>query len=158
MLPVTAGIGRPQGFVPRVLARQHSVWDDIALCESSGNWHVNTGNGYYGGLQFWQTTWEEFGGLKYAGRADLATPDQQIAVAEAVLRVQGWGAWPVCSRGLGLSGFQHLVHTVQSGETLSGIADDYGVPGGWSRLYELNKALIGADPDRLIAGVVLTVS
>lgn len=71
-------------------------WDAIALCESSGNWSINTGNGFYGGLQFAQSTWEEFGGLQYAPRADLATREQQITVAERVLAVQGIGAWPVC--------------------------------------------------------------
>src|SRR5882757_812061 len=91
-------------------ARQPSVWDDIAMCESSGNWQVNTGNGYYGGLQIWLPSWEEFGGLKYARRPDLATPVQQIAVAEAILRIQGWDAWPVCARGLGLTGHTHIVH------------------------------------------------
>lgn len=134
-----------------------SAWDDIALCESSGNWHINSGNSFYGGLQFWQPTWELFGGLRYAGRADLATRDQQIEVAEAVLRVQGWGAWPVCSKRLGPSDHQQPVHTVRSGETLSSIAADHGVPGGWQRLYERNQAVVGADPDKLAAGLVLTV-
>jgi hypothetical protein len=81
-----------------------SVWDQLAMCESSGDWHSNTGNGFYGGLQFYQPTWEQFGGLKYAPRADLASPDQQIAVAENVQRIQGWDAWPVCARRLGLAG------------------------------------------------------
>ena len=72
-------------------------WDRIAQCESGGNWHINTGNGYYGGLQFTQQTWEGYGGLAYAPRADLATREQQIDIAERVQREQGWGAWPVCS-------------------------------------------------------------
>lgn len=71
-------------------------WDAIAMCESSGDWAINTGNGFYGGLQFQQSTWEEFGGLAYALRADLATREQQIIVAERVLDVQGIGAWPTC--------------------------------------------------------------
>lgn len=71
-------------------------WDAIAQCESGGNWAINTGNGFYGGLQFQQSTWQEFGGLAYALRADLATREQQITVAENVLAVQGIGAWPVC--------------------------------------------------------------
>ncbi|WP_331768300.1 transglycosylase family protein [Embleya sp. NBC_00896] len=71
-----------------------STWDKVAMLESSGNWHINTGNGFYGGLQFTQSTWTEFGGTKYAPRADLATKDQQIAIAEKVLAVQGPGAWP----------------------------------------------------------------
>jgi cell wall-associated NlpC family hydrolase/transposase-like protein len=79
-------------------------WDVVAQCESSGNWAINTGNGYYGGLQFAQSTWVEFGGLQYAPRADQATKAQQIAVAEKVLVGQGPGAWPVCSRKPGALG------------------------------------------------------
>jgi nucleoid-associated protein YgaU len=142
----------------RAAAGSPTVWDRIAMCESSGNWHINTGNSYYGGLQFWQPTWVLFGGLDYAKRADLATPAEQVAVAEAVLRVQGWDAWPVCARRLGLTGHHHIVHTVRSGETLSTIARSYRVAGGWQRLYQLNKAAIGADPNRLMTGIVLTVS
>ncbi|MFD0784534.1 transglycosylase family protein [Micromonospora azadirachtae] len=73
-------------------------WDAIAQCESSGNWHINTGNGYYGGLQFSQSTWEGYGGTKYAARADLATRAEQIAIAEKVLDGQGIGAWPTCGK------------------------------------------------------------
>jgi murein DD-endopeptidase MepM/ murein hydrolase activator NlpD len=79
-----------------------SVWDRVASCESTNNWHINTGNGFYGGLQFTQQTWAGFGGLKYAPRADLATKEQQIAIAEKVLAVQGPGAWPVCGPKAGL--------------------------------------------------------
>jgi LysM repeat protein len=74
-----------------------SVWDSVAQCESTNNWSINTGNGYYGGLQFAQSTWEGFGGLQYAPRADLATKAQQIAVAERTLAGQGWGAWACAS-------------------------------------------------------------
>ncbi|MEU9133475.1 transglycosylase family protein [Kitasatospora sp. NPDC048540] len=80
-----------------------STWDKVAACESSGNWSINTGNGFYGGLQFTQSTWQEFGGGAYADRADHATKDQQIAIAEKVLAVQGPGAWPVCSKVAGLT-------------------------------------------------------
>jgi LysM repeat protein len=69
-----------------------SSWDRIAQCESGGNWSINTGNGYYGGLQFTQQTWASAGGLAYAPRADLATRDQQIAVASKL----SLGNWPVC--------------------------------------------------------------
>lgn len=79
------------------------VWDRVAACESSGNWSINTGNGFYGGLQFTQQTWAGFGGTKYAPRADLATKSQQIATARKVLAVQGPGAWPVCSVRAGLT-------------------------------------------------------
>jgi hypothetical protein len=75
-------------------------WNAVALCESGGNWSINTGNGYFGGLQFSQSTWVAYGGLAYAPRADLAAPAQQIAIAEKVLAGQGKGAWPVCGRNL----------------------------------------------------------
>lgn len=74
-------------------------WDAIAGCESGNNWAINTGNGYYGGVQFDQNTWERNGGLRYAQRADLATREEQIAIAEVTRARQGWGAWPVCGRG-----------------------------------------------------------
>jgi len=79
-----------------------STWDRVAACESSGNWSINTGNGFYGGLQFTTSTWLAYGGAKYAPRADLATKAQQIAIAEKVLAGQGPGAWPVCSVRAGL--------------------------------------------------------
>ncbi|WP_207768592.1 resuscitation-promoting factor [Mycobacterium ahvazicum] len=74
-----------------------SIWDAIAGCEAGGNWAINTGNGYYGGVQFDQSTWERNGGLRFAPRADLASRDEQITVAEVTRERQGWGAWPVCS-------------------------------------------------------------
>jgi hypothetical protein len=79
-----------------------SVWDDLARCESGGDWHINTGNGFYGGLQFTGQTWLGHGGGEFAPRADLASREQQIVVAERVLASQGWGAWPACSAKLGL--------------------------------------------------------
>jgi hypothetical protein len=77
-------------------------WDRVAACESGGNWAINTGNGYQGGLQFAPSTWSSHGGGEYAPSAHLATKEEQIAVAERVLASQGRGAWPVC--GTGLSG------------------------------------------------------
>jgi len=74
-------------------------WSAIAACESGGNWSANTGNGFYGGLQFTQQTWLGYGGGQYAPSANLATPSQQIAVAQRVLAGQGIGAWPVCGAG-----------------------------------------------------------
>jgi resuscitation-promoting factor RpfA len=71
-------------------------WDQVARCESGGNWAINTGNGYHGGVQFSSSTWAAHGGGQYAPSAELATKDQQIAVAERVLASQGRGAWPVC--------------------------------------------------------------
>ncbi|MEV2211970.1 transglycosylase family protein [Streptomyces sp. NPDC050997] len=79
------------------------TWNKVAACESTNDWSINTGNGYYGGLQFTQSTWEAYGGTRYAPRADLATKDQQIAVAEKVLDGQGPGAWPTCSVRAGLT-------------------------------------------------------
>ncbi|ORW36767.1 resuscitation-promoting factor RpfA [Mycobacterium paraense] len=71
-------------------------WDQVARCESGGNWGINTGNGYHGGVQFSAATWSSHGGGEYAPSAELATKEQQIAVAERVLATQGKGAWPVC--------------------------------------------------------------
>ncbi|MCU0115871.1 LysM peptidoglycan-binding domain-containing protein [Curtobacterium poinsettiae] len=82
-------------------AASGSTWDQLAQCESGGNWAINTGNGYYGGLQFNLGTWQANGG---AGNPASASREAQIAVAERVLASQGWGAWPACSAQLGLSG------------------------------------------------------
>src|SRR5262249_44347062 len=83
-----------------------SVWDKVANCESTGNWNINTGNGFYRGLQFTSSTWAAYGGTQYAMQANKATRSQQISVAERVLADQGPGAWPVCSiqAGLGRGG------------------------------------------------------
>jgi uncharacterized protein YabE (DUF348 family) len=78
-----------------------ATWDSLAKCEAGGNWAINTGNGFYGGVQFDQNTWERNGGLRYASRADLATREEQIAIAEVTRARQGWGAWPVCSGRIG---------------------------------------------------------
>ncbi|MFF3847669.1 transglycosylase family protein [Streptomyces sp. NPDC002328] len=85
-------------------AADSGVWDRIAQCESGGDWHINTGNGYYGGLQFSASTWRAFGGAQYASTADKASKSQQISVATKVQRSQGWGAWPTCSARAGASG------------------------------------------------------
>lgn len=78
-----------------------ATWDALASCEAGGNWGINTGNGFYGGVQFDQNTWERNGGLRYAPRADLATREEQIAIATVTQQRQGWGAWPVCSGRIG---------------------------------------------------------
>jgi Transglycosylase-like domain/LysM domain len=161
-----ARAGRGSRRAPAASSRDTTPWNRLAGCESSGDWHVNTGNGYYGGLQFWQPTWERYGGRRYARRADLATAVEQIRVAEKVQRAQGWDAWPVCSRRLGLSGSTrslsgstrtHAVHVVKAGESLSRIAEDHKVRGGWYALYRRNEAAVGPDPDALAVGAVLTV-
>lgn len=79
-----------------------SVWDALAQCESGGDWAINTGNGFSGGVQFMRTTWLGVGGGEFAPDAYLATREQQIAVAKRLLASQGWGAWPGCSSKLGL--------------------------------------------------------
>jgi multidrug efflux pump subunit AcrA (membrane-fusion protein) len=98
--PVTRTPSRPAPApAPAPVAGGHN-WDAVAQCESGGNWSINTGNGYFGGLQFSSRTWLAFGGGAYASRADLAAKSQQIAIAEKVLAGQGPGAWPICGRGL----------------------------------------------------------
>ncbi|TQN42982.1 LysM domain-containing protein [Blastococcus colisei] len=165
-------------------AADGATWDRLAQCESSGNWAINTGNGYYGGLQFSQSTWEGFGGTAYAPRADLATREQQIATAEKTLAVQGWGAWPACSAKLGLGEADKAgsaaapapapaaapaaapatapapapagqAYTVVAGDTLSGIAAAHGLD--WRDVYAANQAVIGEDPTLIFPGQVLTL-
>lgn len=103
--PATDGVLRvgvkPGTEVPPV--SNGGTWDALARCEAGGNWTINTGNGFYGGVQFDQSTWERNGGLRYAARADLATREEQIAIADVTRARQGWGAWPVCSGRLGAS-------------------------------------------------------
>ena len=91
---------KPGTEVPPV--RDGAIWDALAKCESGGNWAINTGNGYFGGVQFDQNTWARQGGLKYAPRPDLATRNEQIAIAEKTRARQGWGAWPTCTSRLGI--------------------------------------------------------
>lgn len=187
-----AGLAIPLAAAGSADAASVSTWDKVAACESSGDWHINTGNGYYGGLQFTQSTWEAFGGTRYAPRADLATKDQQIAVAEKVLDGQGPGAWPVCSvrGGLTRGGDAPDLHTestrtrpakssvrdvqpqttpqsragkaemytVVRGDTLSGIAEEHDVNGGWHRLYAANRATVGSDPDLILPGQRLSLT
>ncbi|GAC1401593.1 MAG: resuscitation-promoting factor [Mycobacterium sp.] len=90
---------KPGTEVP--LVTNGTEWDALSHCEAGGNWATNTGNGFYGGVQFDQNTWERQGGLRYAPRADLATREEQIAIAEVTRARQGWGAWPVCSGRIG---------------------------------------------------------
>jgi resuscitation-promoting factor RpfB len=92
---------KPGTEVPAV--SNGGTWDALARCEAGGNWAINTGNGYFGGVQFDQNTWERSGGLRYAQRADLATREEQIAIAEVTRARQGWGAWPTCSGRIGAS-------------------------------------------------------
>ncbi|MDQ1065894.1 transglycosylase family protein [Streptomyces canus] len=184
-LTVTAGgvgIAVPLIGAGTAHAADVDTWNKVAACESSNNWSINTGNGYYGGLQFTQSTWEAYGGTRYAARADLATRDQQIAVAEKVLDGQGPGAWPACSARAGLTregsapdarpltrktasvpdvqpqttpqsrAGSAEMYTVVRGDSLSGIADARKVRGGWRGLYAANRKTVGADPDLILPG------
>ncbi|MFK4066157.1 transglycosylase family protein [Streptomyces sp. NPDC029674] len=97
-----AAVAAPLMAAGSASAATTSEWDAVAQCESGGNWSINTGNGYYGGVQFSASTWAAYGGTKYAPTADKASKAQQIEIAEKVLAGQGKGAWPSC--GVGLSG------------------------------------------------------
>jgi LysM repeat protein len=97
-----------------------SEWDTVAQCESGGNWSINTGNGYYGGLQFSASTWAAYGGTQYAAQANQASKSQQITVAEKVLASQGKGAWPVCGTGLSSAGYNGGSSASSSGSSNSG--------------------------------------
>ncbi|MFI7343732.1 transglycosylase family protein [Streptomyces sp. NPDC050085] len=175
-----AGMAIPLIGAGAAQAADAHTWNKVAACESSGNWSINTGNGYFGGLQFTRSTWAAYGGTAYAPRADQATKSQQIAVAEKVLEGQGPGAWPVCGQRAGLARTPERaavrpvtdvkpevtpqstagrteMYTVISGDTLSGIADSRKVPGGWQRLYEANRRTVGADPDLILPGQRLSV-
>ncbi|MFD1810705.1 transglycosylase family protein [Rhodococcus gannanensis] len=88
---------------PAANAAPDSDWDRLAQCEAGGNWAINTGNGYQGGLQFSPSTWNAHGGGEFAATANQASREEQIVVAERVLESQGWGAWPSCSSSLGLT-------------------------------------------------------
>ncbi|MFI5640449.1 transglycosylase family protein [Streptomyces goshikiensis] len=201
-LAVTAGgAGIALPLIGAGVAHGASVdtWNKVAACESTHNWQINSGNGYYGGLQFSQSTWREFGGTAYAARADLATKDQQIAVAEKVLKGQGPQAWPACGKQAGLSrggpasaaipqqkqarqaaaprteaeqttagqrqnaprptGTSVLPnpYVVAPGDSLSAIATEQHVEGGWQALYETNRATIGGNPNLILPGQRLTL-
>ena len=185
-------------------------WDALAQCESGGNWSINTGNGYSGGLQFAPSTWAAYGGKQYASSAAGASREQQIAVAERVLAGQGPGAWPACTRktgwnnGAGASGAKAAPkaapkaaqkpatkaapkaakkatpkaapqaapkakaapassapkngadYTVKAGDTLSGIAKELGVKGGWTVIFDRNRDII-SDPDLIFPGEKLDI-
>ena len=186
-----------------------SEWDAVAQCESGGNWSINTGNGYYGGLQFSASTWAGYGGTRYAATADQATKAQQIEIAEKVLAGQGKGAWPVCGTGLSNASYgggsaegssqesgstesreseqkasrsaerpaapaapkaektaeKKTVTTpngkkvekgdgeykVVKGDTLSSIAEEHDVKGGWAKLFDLNDDIVD-DADLIYPG------
>lgn len=172
-------VGTPVLLAGTANAAPDPIWDKIAQCESGGNWNIDTGNGYRGGLQFSASTWRAYGG---SGSASDASREQQIAVAERVLAAQGWSAWPICSREAGAAG--HAVeptttvrasapapaaaaaaptvaaktggYTVVAGDTLGGIAVKQGVTGGWKALWSSNTAVL-SNPNVLRIGQQLTL-
>ncbi|MDX2761743.1 transglycosylase family protein [Streptomyces europaeiscabiei] len=113
-----AAIAAPLMVAGSASAATTSEWDAVAQCESGGDWSINTGNGYYGGLQFAASTWAAYGGTQYASTANQASKAQQIAIAEKVLAGQGKGAWPVC--GTGLSGAAYDGAPASGGTSNSG--------------------------------------
>lgn len=120
-----AAIALPLMGATNASAASVATWDAVAQCESGGNWSINTGNGYYGGLQFSQSSWAAAGGTKYAPRADLATKEQQIATAEVLLDLQGPGAWSCAGAGnLTNDGVDPGVDTGSSASTGSTQSDD----------------------------------
>ncbi len=177
-------VGTPIALAGNAEAAPSSVWDKVAQCESGGNWNTNTGNGYYGGLQFSASTWRAYGG---SGSAHNASRAEQIAVAERVLAGQGWGAWPVCSRKAGATGYSSSPgkvapkaapkaapkpaapkaapkpaaapatggYTVKPGDSLSRIAAANNVAGGWQNLASMNGL---ANANVIHAGQVLRLS
>ncbi|MDN3255396.1 transglycosylase family protein [Streptomyces mutabilis] len=212
-----AAVAAPLMAAGNASAATASEWDAVAQCESGGNWSINTGNGYYGGLQFSASTWAGYGGTQYAATADQATKAQQIEIAEKVLAGQGKGAWPVCGTGLSNAAYtgggsesqdsgssqssgssesgqgsqsqstgstadrsteqkasrsderpaakKETVTTptgkkvekgdgeykVVKGDTLSSIAEEHDVKGGWAKLFKLNDDIVD-DADLIYPG------
>jgi hypothetical protein len=167
--------GVPLVVAPSALAASDSTWDRLAQCESGGRWDIDTGNGYSGGLQFSPSTWRAFGGGEFADRAHQASRAEQIVVAERTLAEQGWGAWPACSRKLGLTegatprqapATAQTVrltapvtdgdYVVRAGDTLGSIAAAQGVDGGWQGIVAKNPSL-AANPNLISVGQRLTL-
>ncbi|WP_369257851.1 transglycosylase family protein [Geodermatophilus amargosae] len=189
--PVAAGaaaVGLGVLSTPAASASTAHDWSGVAQCESSGNWAINTGNGYHGGLQFSPSTWAAFGGTDLAPRADLATPAEQVQIAEAVLAGQGIGAWPSCGQYLTegttaaaaeapaaapaeVPAAAPAAATEQSAPEAADATEDYTVRWGdtvkeiaaahqqsWRELYQRNADVIGSNPHRIYPGQVLAVS
>jgi nucleoid-associated protein YgaU len=125
----TAGVAAVAPLLAAAPAHADSVnWDAIAACESGNNWSINTGNGYSGGLQFSQGTWNAYGGGKYASSASQASRSQQIAVAEKVRAGQGIGAWPVCGKRAGSGASYSSSNTQGSSQRHSSSSKKYSAP------------------------------
>ncbi|MEU8242477.1 transglycosylase family protein [Actinoplanes missouriensis] len=150
---------------PASAARQVN-WDVLARCESGGRWHINTGNGYYGGLQFSRSTWKANGGGKYAPTADRATKAEQIKVATKLHKKRGLKPWPACGKKAGVykkassgkssastkaTASKKGTYVVRSGDTLASIAKKHKVKGGWRTLFKLNKDRLDS-PSRIFPG------
>jgi resuscitation-promoting factor RpfA len=101
LVTVTAMVAMLAAAAPADAARLRT-WSRLAHCESGGRWHINTGNGYYGGLQISRSTWRAYGGGRFGALPSRASKAHQIKVAERIKRGQGWRAWPACSARLGL--------------------------------------------------------
>jgi LysM repeat protein len=185
-------VGAPLAIAATPAQASGVNWDAIAQCESGGNWSINTGNGFSGGLQFKDSTWKAYGGT---GMAHNASRAEQIRVAENVLEGQGIGAWPVCGQKAGATGSYESTntqgsaetesrstapvqeaqsapapekqvapalsgtaksnpdgdYTVEAGDTLSGIANELDIEGGYQKLHELNSEYI-SNPDYIVVG------
>jgi LysM repeat protein len=179
-----AAIALPLAGASGAQAASVDTWDRVAACESGGDWQINTGNGYYGGLQFSASSWSAAGGDQYAPRADLATKAQQIATAERLLAIQGPGAWACAGEGgltsggpspgtaTGGTGTEGDAqngdgsagstgaaasgsYTVQQGDTLGSIAAEHGTT--WQQLHAANQEVIGGNADVLTPGQQLTL-
>jgi len=184
-----AGIiaGAPLGLAVGTASAAPSMdWDAVAKCESGNNWSINTGNGYYGGLQFSMQTWRGHGGQ---GNPAAASREEQIRIAERVLQTQGYKAWPTCGvKGLGgqtapaparkaapapqqqrkvqpqqraaavpvapvavSKSNPNGTYEIKPGDTLSKIADEQKVSGGWQAIVEKNKGFL-TNPDLIFPG------
>jgi LysM repeat protein len=179
-------VGAPLALAAGPAQAEGVNWDAVAQCEAGGNWSINTGNGYYGGLQFTAGTWKANGG---SGSAQSASREEQIRVAENVLKSQGIKAWPHCGpKGLGggssapvkksapkvqkkatpkpaatpkAAPVQQAApqtgtgdYVVKAGDTLSKIAEQVNVQGGWSALFEKNKSTV-SNPNLIFPGQAL---
>jgi resuscitation-promoting factor RpfA len=121
-LVISASATLVAGLVVTPAAQASSSWDAVAACESGGNWAINTGNGYSGGLQFSSSTWNAYGGSRYAPSANRASKAAQIVVAGLVLASQGPGAWPVCGPRAGLNGASRAAAMVTVSRSTTRIA------------------------------------
>ncbi|GAA1652407.1 resuscitation-promoting factor protein RpfA [Actinoplanes couchii] len=164
---VTAGITGAgivlSGASPASAAARQVNWDVVAKCESGGRWNINTGNGYYGGLQFSRSTWKSNGGGKYASTADKASKAEQITIANKIHAKRGLSPWPTCGKKKGVykkvtakkpsasKPSTAKTYVVRSGDTLASIAKKHKINGGWRTLFALNKSILDS-PSQIFPG------